>query len=339
LIADTQRTKIKIIDKMKESYTLNGFLLLFIGIFGIVFMQWFSSGITKPIKNLTFAASLVSKGETNIQEIPINSNDEVSILANAFNNMVKKINLQILEIKEKAELEARLKNEEMEILEVKNLLKETELKSLQSRINPHFLFNSLNIISQMAYIEGASQTTSLLEAMTDLLRYNLDKFNKVVTIENEVQYLRDYVFIQVKRFGGRIKFEIKEDKDAYSCLIPCLIIQPLVENSIIHGVQSYTQNGLVRIEVLKEHQRVKIRIYDNGIGIPKEKLIEIQQILEDGLEIYNSDSIGIYNVIARLRLFYNNDIKARIISNTGNGTEIELDIPFKIVGDNGLCIA
>lgn len=339
LVQDTNNIKYKIIDNRTRFYTLNGFLIVFIGAFCIIFMQAFSSSITKPIRNLTTAASRLSKGETDIPEVPVTSNDETSILTLTFNNMVKKINMQISEIKEKVELERKLKDEEMENLKIKSLLKESELKTLQSRINPHFLFNSLNMISQTAFLEGASQTTSLLESMSDLLRYNLDKFSKVVTIEDEIGNLKDYVFIQRKRFGERIKFEIKEDMETYKSLIPCLIIQPLVENSIIHGVGSFTQNGFVCVEVQREGDRVKIRIIDNGVGIEKSKLDILERMLSNAEECDNADGIGLYNVYTRLKLFYNGDIKVKISSNPASGTWIELDVPYKDREGSELCIA
>lgn len=267
------------------------------------------------------------------------SRDETGILTLAFNEMVKRINAQISEIKDKAEIERKLKDEEMENLKIKNLLKETELKALQSRINPHFLFNSLNMISQMAYIEGASQTTSLLESMNDFLRYNLDKFDKVVTIKDEIGNLKDYVYIQKKRFGERIKFEINESGEVGTCLIPCLVLQPLLENSIIHGVQTYMDNAVVGVEIARDNDRVRIRIYDNGVGIDKSKLDELGKILDKGSEDSSTGGIGLTNVIARLKLFYNNDIGFGIKSSQGKGTEIEFDIPFKKAEGENICIA
>lgn len=326
---DTNKTYAKINENRNTLFTFNGFLILFVGLISIVFMQWFSSSLTKPIKRLTVAAAEVSKGDMSIVEIPITTHDEVSILTIAFNKMMKKIDQQISEIKDKAEIEKKLKDEEMENLKIKNLLKESELKALQSRINPHFLFNSLNMISQMSYIEGAVQTTSLLESMADLLRYNLDKFSKVVTIEDEMGNIKDYVFIQKKRFGDRISFEISEDFQVNNCMIPCLIIQPLVENSIIHGVGFYTENGVVGVEVKKHLNRVIIRIYDNGVGIEREKLEGLREMIEIDSQEDNSNGIGLYNVCARLRNFYNNDINISIASEPNKHTEIILDLPFR----------
>jgi len=339
IIADTHQLKVKIIDNKNRQFTLNRFVILLSGLFSIVFMQWVSASMTKPINRLTKAAVKVSKGELDLDEMPVTSNDEIGILTQVFNNMVERINFQISEIKSKAEIEKKLKDEEMENLRMKNLLREAELKSLQSRINPHFLFNSLNIVSQLAYIEGAAQTVSILESMTDLLRYNLDKFNKIVTIGDEIENLKDYVYIQKKRFGERIQFEIKEEQEAAEGLIPCLIIQPLLENSIIHGVQTYTANGLVGVEVLKKGERVNIRIYDNGVGIEESKLKDIEKMLNEGIEDGNSGSIGLANVIARLKLFYNNDVVIKMSSVQGKGTEINLNIPYKIEKDGGICTA
>jgi len=337
LVQDTSDIKDKIIDNRRKFNTFNIFFIAFTSIFCIIFMQILSSSITRPIRNLTMAASRISKGESDIEEIPVVSNDETSILTITFNNMVKKINMQINEIKEMAVLERKLKDEEMENLKIKNLLKESELKALQARINPHFLFNSLNMISQTAFLEGASQTLLLLESMSDLLRYNLDKFNKIVTIEDEIGNVKDYVFIQKERFGERIKFEVEVDEEAYKGLIPCLIIQPLIENSIVHGVQSYTENGFVGLHIRKDNNRIKIIIEDNGVGIDKDKLAELENmLLSTGLN--DNSGIGLYNVYARLKLFYNSDIDMKISSKIKKGTRIDLDIPFRVGEENKLCI-
>lgn len=338
LLEDDRQVKLRIIDEKILFYTLNIFLILFTAIFGLVLIQRFSISITNPIKRLTIAATKISEGEIDIDETLITSQDEVGILTKVFNNMAKRINSQIAEIKSKVQVEKRLKDEEMENLKIRMQLKEAELKSLQSRINPHFLFNSLNIICQLAYIEGAAQTSSLLESMTDMLRYNLDKFNKIVTIEDEIGNLKDYTVIQQKRYGNRIRFSIDVDEQIKACLIPCLVIQPLVENSIIHGVQNYTSNGFVGVEIKKQQDRVRIRVFDNGAGIEEVRLEQIRKELQGN----NNDScikgIGLHNVYERLKLFFNNDVYIRISSIQKVETEIVFDIPIKFYEGDIECI-
>jgi len=328
ILQDSNNIKLKVIDNRNATYTFNAILIVIAAVVSLLFTQWFSISLTRPIKRLTNAAINVSRGDMSLVEIPVSSHDEISILTQAFNKMIQKIVSQIAEIKEKAELEKKLSDEEMENLKIKSLLKESELKALQSQINPHFLFNSLNMITQMSYIERAEVTSSLLESMSDLLRYNLDKFNKVVTLMEETGNLKDYIFIQEKRFGERIKFEISEDDGICKALIPCLVLQPLVENALIHGVGKYTENGLIRISILKSDNRIVIKIYDNGVGIERSKLSAVQGMLKGHNQNDDSSGIGVSNVFARLNLFYNNNVEADIKSKAGEYTELYINIPF-----------
>jgi sensor histidine kinase YesM len=330
ILENTNSLNIQINKNRDLQFTYNCILFIIGGIICVILVQWFSGNVTKPIKKLTNVALEVSKGDMRLVETPITTHDEVSILTLAFNKMLRKIDQQISEITEKAELEKKLNSEEMENLKIKSLLKESELKALQSRINPHFLFNSINIISQLAYIENSEQTYTLLNYLGDFLRYNLDKFNKFVTIEDEMRNIKDYIFIQKKRFGSRVDFIIEDDQDARSSIIPCLTIQPLVENAIIHGVESYLKNGIIGVEVIKKKSRVKIKVYDNGIGFEEGNLQCVRKMIESDEIDSDATGIGLQNVFARLKLFFNNDIGINITSKSGEKTEITLDLPYRI---------
>lgn len=328
ILQDTNRVKIKVIDNRNRLYTMNGILLLLVGVICLFFTRWISISLTKPIRNLTSYALQITKGDMSLPEMKITTHDEVAILSMAMSKMIARITSQIVEIKEKAELKTKLLDEEMEMLKIKNLLKESELKALQSRINPHFLFNTLNMISQTAYLEEADQTTSLLEVMAGLLRYNLDTFNKAVTIEAEIANLQDYVFIQQKRFGERIKFVFDVDSEIMKSRMPCLILQPLVENSIMHGVASYTEGGRIDIEIKNRNNRVILRICDNGVGISSENMEKLNEIISSNNIDYDTKGIGLHNVCARLRLFYNGDVEIKLMSEAGKNTEIIFDLPY-----------
>ena len=332
LLRDTAEYKNRILDKWNNLYTISEILLILVGIISVVFLQCFSSSLTKPVKKLTQAAVHASQGDMSVVR-GISTNDEISILAQAFNKMIVTINQQILMIKGNAEIEKKLDAEKMENLSILNLLKESEMKALQSRINPHFLFNTLNMIAQTSYIEKASQTTSLLETTSELLRYNLDNFSKVVTLADELENIQDYMLIQRMRFGSRITFEAQADEEVKSSKIPCLILQPLVENSVIHGVGFYVRDGVVGVEIRKCGERVRLRVYDNGEGIEKTKLESLLQDLSSNsvCDIPDaSSSIGLQNVYSRLRIFFYDDVKIYIHSEPRVLTEIVLDLPFQV---------
>ncbi len=328
ILWDTNSIKREISNTRRIQFAYNVFLTAIIGVFSFFFVEWFATSVTKPINHLTELVSNFSSGNENLEMIPITTNDEVKVLSEAFNEMILRINDQIAELIEKNKLEKKLSERELENLKIKNLLKESELSLLQSRINPHFLFNSLNIISQMSYIEGAEQTTSLLESMADFLRYNMDKLNKVVTIEDEVGNVKDYFVIQRKRFGERISFSVQKDPDAGLAQIPCLIIQPLVENAVIHGVGFYTENGVVKVGVHRENQRVILSVIDNGVGMDDSKLQVIREMIQaEGIPDEQA-GIGLRNVIARLKLYYKSDVLITVKSEVNKGTEIRIDLPL-----------
>lgn len=334
ILKDTNDVKIKVIDSRNRTNTLNGILLFFVGVISVLFGKRVAEQLTDPIRVLTQHASAVTKeiteGRIPQRELEITTNDEVSILTQAINKMISKITQQITEIQSKAEIEKKLNDEEMENLKIKALLKESELKALQSRINPHFLFNTLNMVSQTAYIEEAEQTTALIEVLSGLLRYNLDTFNKPVTLEAEISNVKDYVFIQEKRFGKRINFKFDIDNDILSSRVPCLVLQPLVENSVIHGVGKFTEGGEIGIQIKGQEGRVIMCVYDNGKGMEQDELDALMKAAgdESGIENDSSDRIGFRNVCARLRLFYNDDIIISINSIKNTRTEIKFSLPY-----------
>lgn len=325
---DTNSVKSELIRSREVQYTFNIVIIMIVAIISLIFTQWFSKTLSRPLKKLTEAANHVLGEGIDLEEIPVISNDEIGQLTHAFNKMIKRIDNQIAQIKEKAEIEKRLTEEELENLKIKNLLRESELKALQSRIKPHFLFNTLNMVTQMAYIEDAQQTVSLLEATNDLLRYNMETFNKTVTMHHEIANLKDYMYIQKKRYGDRITFDIEEDEAIHDGLIPCLVLQPIVENSMIHGIRKNMNNGYIAVKVLKDNERIRISIYDNGDGIKREVLEAIRDMVtsDDGSDL--SSSIGLRNVYARLKLYYQGDVDVKVSSVEHKHTKFVLNIPY-----------
>lgn len=328
-----------LVNSEKENANVYRRRLTFIGIgligFLILFSSYlakrFSKLITGPINELIsiVSSSSISDSEIDIIKIPKNEIQEVEALSNAYNHFSRRINTQFNKLKNNAELEKKLYKEETKNLKVLNLLKISELKALQSRINPHFMFNSLNMINNVAYLENAEQTTSLLESLGSYLRYNYDKFNKIVTIKDEIENIQDYFSIQKIRMGERLKYEIYCEDKVYSAKLPCLIIQPLVENSLIHGFGRSIKDALVRVSVKFNENRVVINVADNGAGIDNKTIKYLSEIsFEDNFNDENSKGIGLHNVINRLHICFNGDINYKIISELDEFTQIEIDIPY-----------
>lgn len=306
------------IEQSEELNRLGIWLLLLMTFLLLMFTYWFSRSITRPVKKLTQAASQLSVGRFDLQ-IEVDSNDEIAFLARMFDRMRRNINNLISEIKEKAELEKELQQNKL-------LLQETQLLSLQSQINPHFLFNTLDTLSKKAYMEGSEETSDLLVNVANLLRYNLKRLDRKVTLYEEVNVLRQYIEIQKARFTERLRFTEEVDESCLYVQVPGLTLQPIVENAVIHAVEPNEEGGEIWFRVRRTAGQVNIEIEDNGPGMKEEN---IKQILEEGsyLTEGHSTGIGFSNVVKRLRLFYGMQDVVEIESTIGQGTKVTLKIP------------
>ncbi|MDP4182317.1 MAG: histidine kinase [Bacillota bacterium] len=324
--------RIELVKKMQNQYMI--IILLFATTFiSILFSVIFSGRLTKHIMGLAKIAQIVSKGNFNIEEIPITGRDEISILTAAFNTMISNIKKLISEIREKAEVEKKLKEKEVENLEINSLLKETELKALQSQINPHFLFNTLGCVAHTALKEEADKTYELIMSVSDLLRYNLSRLDKSVTLGDEINNIREYIYIQKARFKDRFEFEVYiEDEEIMGIAIPCLSIQPVIENSFLHGIEKSEEPGKITLSVLRRENNAIIEIKDTGAGMSAERIDEIlsDEPWPDEPDKGQTTRLGLKNVIRRLRLFYKRRDVFEIKSKLGEGTSVILSIPLEM---------
>lgn len=274
----------------------------------------------KNISRLSKAAEEVSQGNFDIPEIEISSNDELGILSQAFNKFITNTRELIKQIKESANFEIQLHKEKSEKLEMESLLKEAELESLQAQINPHFLFNTMNVIAKTAIIEDADQTCTLIETVSDMFRYNLSKMDSRTTIGEEIENVNNYFYIQKTRFGDRVSFKINVDERMLDIEIPNLTLQPLIENAFIHGIEQMESGG--EISVLGTYGEIcELIVKDNGAGIKKE---DINKIIKGELSSYSGHTtgIGFNNVRRRLELFFNNKDVMSVSSEVGKGTKV-----------------
>jgi sensor histidine kinase YesM len=328
LTTDTQEVFSEISASKNLRYFINIMLILVGGIACLLYIFAYTKKIVRPITELTeFASEFSNSGNDHmVKHVTVKTDDELGILAAAMDKMIVQIQGQMTEIKQNATIYAKLK--------------EMEFRLLQSRIQPHFLFNSLNIIKQMSYLEHAEQTTTLLDAMVSYLRYNLENFDKVVTLKEEMMNMEDYVFIQRNRFGDRIKFILQDDPSAGDALLPCLTLQPLFENSIIHGVHDMIENAIVEMRIIRRQGRIFLYFHDNGKGIDAEKLTEIRTMFRE-IEVLGEEpserevEIGLKNVLFRLIIIFNGDVNFYIDSSGNRGMEMLIDFPFaeKVASD------
>lgn len=306
-----------IIKQSEELIKLGVWLIILMTSILLILTYWFSSSITKPIHKLTEAANDLSKGKFDTH-IKVETNDEIAFLAKTFDRMRVNINNLISEIKLKAQLEHELQQNKI-------LLQESQFRSLQSQINPHFLFNTLNTLSKKAYLEGSEETSDLLVSVAGLLRYNLKRIDRSVTLFEEVAVLRQYFDIQKARFTERLRFHEQIDDSCLSIQIPALTLQPIIENAVIHAVEPKENGGDLFFHIYEECDCVMIIIEDNGMGMPEETRIRLLREESVPLEGH-STGIGFGNVVKRLRLFYGYDDVIDIESRLGVGTKVVIKI-------------
>jgi sensor histidine kinase YesM len=292
-----------------------GILFVVTTTLSIVFAIWLSRSIIIPIQRLVETAKQVAAGNLHTNVPIYQPNDEVGVLGKVFNQMIQNLR--------------KLISENMEMLEKEKLVRELELKALQSQINPHFLFNTLNVISKLAYIEGAEKTSELTISTSNLLRYNLRKLNEPVMLREEVENAKEYFAIQKARFRDRIRFEMEIDEHCLDQPIPALTIQPLLENAFVHGIESMESGAMIQLVVKEKGERIVIQVTDNGVGMDEKVL---QTILSSKSHLIgkakgHSTGLGMENVFRRLRLFYQVDEIVEIKSQPGFGTTILLSLP------------
>ena len=314
-----------LVETQNRSKTIYAVVIL-ISIAVFIFAVLMSNNILKTIDKLSSSARYLSLGHWEIEDIEEINYRELNILGQTFNLMKNNIRKYIKELKEKSELENKLNQEKMENIEKERLLKESQLLNLQMQMDPHFLFNTLNTVSRTAMFENAAETQDLIIAISKIMRYNLDHKGKMVELKKEIEVLKAYLTIQETRFKEQMDFEINTAGNLEGIKIPPMIIQPIVENSIIHGLADTDSEGRVIIKIERLSDKVKIKISDNGVGIESEKLNDILNARHQNSE-NERKSLGILNVIKRLKLHYGEDI-LKINSTVNKGTEVIIEIPI-----------
>lgn len=212
-------------------------------------------------------------------------------------------------------------------IEIEKELKATQLKALQSQINPHFLFNVLNSISALALIENAQKTQEVICDLSGILRYTLKKGNEKVEVQEAINYVNSYLKLQKVRFGSRLEFYIDVKEECKKIKIPFMIIQPFVENSIIHGLELKEKGGTVKINIYKSDRFLIIHIIDNGRGIEKHKLELINAGKEEEYTRNSLSGIGISNIKQRMSYYYGEDYSIDISSKINSGTQVKIILP------------
>ena len=285
--------------------------------------------LTKPLKILSERAKEVTAGDLSV-DIPVfRTGDEVESLSKAFDKMMGSIREYVEAQRISMEKENEMRENE---LKTQTLLKDAQLKYLQSQINPHFLFNTLNAGMQLAMIEDADKTALFIENMAEFFRYNLSRINEDATLADEIRLVDHYIYILNVRFAGDIHYKKEIEPGLENVLVPSMILQPLVENAVQYGIRGVEWEGWVTLRTWQEAGTVYIEVADNGRGMSQEL---IERVL-CGKNVKNrknskSNGIGVYNVLERLQMYYTTEDVLEIESDgEGKGTRFTLKIPKEV---------
>lgn len=265
--------------------------------------------ITRPIRKLSEVTDQVAKGNLDVRS-EVKGGVEVSMLSDSLNTMIDKIN----------ELLDQVTKEQVK-------LRKAEFEVLQSQINPHFLYNTLDAITWLAESGEQKKVVSMVGSLSEFFRTALNGGRDIITIEEELQHVRSYLEIEQVRYQDILRYEISVPEELNKYLIPKITIQPLVENALYHGIKNKRGPGMILIKAKKEKDFFNIQIEDNGIGIEEERLEQVRAGIRDKV-LTGKDIYGLYNVNERIRLNFGEQYGIFIESVHGEKTVVSVILPY-----------
>lgn len=304
----------------------NAVLLLAAFLLSIALIARYSYTITEPLARLSVAAEAVGRGEYDHPLPPYENEDEIRTLHDAFVNMQDSIQKAFAELTRKAELERSLMEERMRVLTYQHRLKDAELLALQTQINPHFLYNTLSAGWQLALAEGNEKTAEFLEKLAAFIRYALKPSTRFVLVSEEIECVRQYIWLLKLRFGERYRFRIEVQDEALGNETPALVLQPLVENAIAHGLRDIEDGGDVIVSARMDGETIRLSVSDSGKGMAKDDILRALSAA-DPEDTTPQRGIGLHNVVRRVALATGGLGKVEIESEPGYGTRITIVLP------------
>lgn len=295
--------------------------------------------IAKPVRELSQEAQRIARSDFSGEDICVENRDDLGELVSIFNDMKHAMEENIQTIQENHRMTELLQQEKLENSEMEKRLNANRLELLKSQINPHFLFNTLNMIGSMADLEDAPTTEKMTQSLAQLFRYNLNTREQIVPIEMELRIAESYMYLQKMRFGSRIQYQVIAPEDISRIRIPSFTMQPLVENAIVHGLSKKEQGGTVSVTVIEDPttELVTLRIKDDGMGIAEERLSALNARMHNPEENKTARiGIGLGNIYRRIRTLYPEGGDLSIDAKEGAGTCITLTIPQNRAL-NGVC--
>ena len=292
-------------------------LITFLAVTGVV------KKITHPLYQLS--VTMKNAGKENYEiGFPYYRKDEIGVLASSFNNMLQYTHELIMSLNQTIE---QLQDEKEKVRIQQLLKRRAELKALQAQINPHFLYNTLDSIRWKAEEIDAEDISQMTQALATLFRIGLSRGREIIPVEDEIRHVTSYLKIQCQRYGDRLSYELKAASDLDSLYIVKLVLQPLVENAIYHGIKEKGSRGTVNITGFQENGAVVFTVEDEGVGIAEDKLAVIRKDLARNLSV-SKEGYGIFNVNERIRLYFGDDYGVTIDSVYGKGTKVTIRMPI-----------
>lgn len=271
-----------------------------------------SSGITKPLKKLAALMQRVERDDFDIR-FPVKYHDEISLLGRVFNHMVD-----------------RIKNLISSVYQSQLAEKDALILAFQSQINPHFLYNTLQSLSDQALREGADNVSEMSRRLSKMFRYTVDNPQRMVRLYDEVEHCRNYLFLQAIRYDRQFTANLNIPAELMNQQIPKFILQPLIENSILHGIYADMAAGVIEVTAERAGESLLLAVADNGAGIPEAQIREIRRAMNAGP--FGNDNtevkfLALNNINKRLTLLYGPDYGLQIESLPGQGTTVKIVIP------------
>ena len=281
------------------------------GAAALLMVRWLNRSvqrnIVRPMVELAEDSRRIGENDFTGPDTHAEGGDEIASLVRAFCTMKASTRGYIEALTEKHKMEKQLD--------------EVRLQMLKNQINPHFRFNTLNMIASTAQIEDAAATEKMIHALSRLFRYNLKSTDSVMPLERELKVVQDYMYLQQMRFGQRIRYDTDCNQDTLEVLVPSFALQPLVENAIIHGISPKGQGGRIHVRSWMEGRRIWISVADTGRGMARERLEEIRRALARGEE--KATGVGVGNIYRRVHGMYQ-DGEIFIYSSEGRGTVVQM---------------
>lgn len=270
----------------------------------------FSRTLTNPIFKLKRLMKQAESGDLTVR-FNFQHNDEIGELGQSFNHMIARIDQLI----------------QMVYVEQENK-RTAEMKSLQEQIKPHFLYNTLDTISWMARDYDAEDIVRLVDALTNMFRIGLSHGKDIITVKEEITHVSNYLYIQKIRYKDKLNYVIHVDESLYAIEVPKLILQPLVENAIYHGVKAKRGGGTITITGVPEGENLVFTVQDNGAGMLQEKVEELNRRMSERSVLDEKKSFGLFYIRERIQLCYGKGYGVHVESTLGEGTRVTITLPL-----------